>query len=225
MKTDATLRTQSHCFCLLWLTLACIYSCLEQQQRLLRYLCLMPQPTLPNSILRRHINQPYTLFDAACAALYCPLYCRSSSSTILLQLQRLQPCTAVPQPPPGSFVLHMQRVLRPLPLPRPAQLPLLADAHSDHVQLADALTRQLLHGQGCASVGALHLFLAAWCDIVLPLFLLLLAGSGRLSSKYGGLCACRDPCICSSSSKDSMLRLTQKTPTVKPHLPTAALAR
>jgi hypothetical protein len=48
----------------------------------------------------------------------------------------------------------MQRVQRPLPLPRPhhKQPLLMAEAGGDVDVLADALTRQLLQRRGCASV-------------------------------------------------------------------------
>lgn len=44
---------------------------------------------------------------------------RSSGSTLLWQLSQLQPCPAVPQPPPGSYELQLLRVPRPVQLPSP----------------------------------------------------------------------------------------------------------
>ncbi|WIA19728.1 hypothetical protein OEZ85_005654 [Tetradesmus obliquus] len=79
---------------------------------------------------------------------------RSSRSTLLLQPQLLQPCSAVPQPPLNSLRLQLQRVTRPLPLPAAArnQRVLIADAGGDVGLLADALTLQLRQPAGCASV-------------------------------------------------------------------------
>jgi hypothetical protein len=85
-----------------------------------------------------------------CAVLWWP--CRSSKSTVLWQLSQLQGCPLVPQPPPGSYLLQLIRVPRPLQLPSPRYKMLLSDAECSAASLKHAVVWHLSHGLGCTQV-------------------------------------------------------------------------
>lgn len=71
---------------------------------------------------------------------------------MLWQLSQLQTCPLVPQPPPGSYLLQLIRVPRPLQLPSPRYKMLLADAECSATSLKHAVVWHLSHGLGCTSV-------------------------------------------------------------------------
>lgn len=77
---------------------------------------------------------------------------RSSKSTVLWQLSQLQGCPLVPQPPPGSYLLQLIRVPRPLQLPSPRYKMLLSDAECSAASLKHAVVWHLSHGLGCTQV-------------------------------------------------------------------------
>jgi hypothetical protein len=78
--------------------------------------------------------------------------CRYSNSTLLLQVQELQPCPAIPRPPPNSVLLLLQRQQRPVQLPAGKHQLLLADSGSDGSQLRDAVIARVTRGLGCGAV-------------------------------------------------------------------------
>eukprot|EP00775_Hariotina_reticulata_P012560 gene12561-12692_t len=71
--------------------------------------------------------------------------------TSTFPVQDLQPCPAVPHPPPNSLLLLLHRQQRPVQLPAGNHQLLLADGGSDGGQLRDAVVARVTTGLGCGA--------------------------------------------------------------------------